>query len=332
MSRRKSGGKKTVIALLLIVAAALVYFYRDRLLREPEPGPTPVPAEGKLTVRFLNIGQGDSQVIQLPTGQTIVIDSGDRGSPTVEMLKGYGIEEIDLLIATHPHADHIGEMRDIMRSFRVKEFWDAGVPHTTKTYLDMLEERKSRGIKFVKPRRGEKREIGDAHIEVFNPSNDLPNTNINNASIVVKLTYGETSFLFTGDAEVEAWEQMIDSIGDRLQADLLKAAHHGSSDGTTGQILDAVRPTVITISCAAGNDYHHPHPRVVNLLRGRSQSIRLYRTDIGGTITAVSDGKSISVTSEQEVAASRLYQTGDEVAGKSSRESSKRKAAVRGSD
>lgn len=332
MSRRKRGGSRTIVALLLIVAAALIYFYRDRLRREFEPRPGPVPVEGQLTVRFLDIGQGDCELIQLPSGQTIVIDSGDRGSPTVEMLKSYGVTDIDLLIATHPHADHIGEMRDIMRAFKVKEFWDAGVPHTTKTYLDMLEERKAQNIKFAKPRRGDKREIGDARLEVLSPSNNLPDDNINNASIVVKLTYGETSFLFTGDAEVEAWQQMIDSVGSSLRADLLKAAHHGSSNGTTEQILDAVRPTFVTISCAAGNDYHHPHPRVVNLLKERSRSVQLFRTDLEGMITAVSDGKKITVKSEQEVASNRLYLTGDEVAGRRSEESGKKKAAGRGAD
>lgn len=332
MSRRKSGGSKTIIALLLIIGAAFIYFYRDRLFRKPEPGPGPVPVEGKLVVRFLNIGQGDSEVIQLPTGQTIVIDSGDRGSSTVDMLKSYGIQEIDLLIATHPHADHIGEMRDIMRAFKVKEFWDAGVPHTTKTYLDLLEERKSRNIKFVKPRRGETREIGDARLEVLNPPDNPSDDNLNNASIVVRLTFGDTRFLFTGDAEIEAWEQMIDSVGDRLKADLLKAAHHGSSNGTNERIVNAVQPSIVTISCAPGNDYHHPHPRVVSLLKQRSQSIRLHRTDLEGTITAVSDGKKISVTSEQEVASNRRYLTGDEVAGKQQGETSKRKAAGRGSD
>jgi len=332
MSRRKRGGSRTLVALLLIVAAALIYFYRDRISREFEPRPAPVPVAGQLTVRFLDIGQGDCELIQLPSGQTIVIDSGDRGSPTVERLKGYGVSEIDLLIATHPHADHIGEMRDIMRAFKVKEFWDAGVPHTTRTYLDVLEERKAQGIKFVKPRRGDTREIGEARLEVLNPSKDLPDENLNNASIVVKLTYGETSFLFTGDAELEAWKQMTESVRGSLRADLLKSAHHGSSNGTTEQILDAVRPKFVTISCAAGNDYHHPHPRVVNLLKERSKSIQLFRTDLEGTITALSDGKKITVTSEQEVASNRLYLTGDEVAGRRSDSASKRKAAGRGSD
>lgn len=333
MSRRKSGGSKTIIALLLIIGAAVAYFYKDRLLRKPEPGPGPVPVEGNLVIRFLNIGQGDSEVIQLPTGQTIVIDSGDRGSTIVEALKSYGVQEIELLIATHPHADHIGEMRDIMRAFKVKELWDAGVAHTTRTYLDMLEERKSKGIKFTKPRRGDTRNIGDARLEVLNPSDNLPDDNINNASIVVRLTYGDTRFLFTGDAEIEAWGQMIDSVGDRLRADLLKAAHHGSSNGMTEKILDTVRPSIVTISCAVGNDYHHPHPRVVSLLKQRSQSIHLYRTDLEGTITAVSDGKKISVTSEQEVASNRLYMTGDEVAGKQpAGESGKKKATGRSSD
>jgi competence protein ComEC len=308
---RKSSRWTTLLALL-IAAAAAFYYYRNP--RRPEP--TPGPVSGRLIVRFLDIGQGDAQLIQLPGGQTILIDSGDRGAPTVDLLKKYGVSEIELAIATHPHADHIGEMRDVMRAFKVKELWDSGLINPTKTYADMLEERKARGIQFLLPRRGQSRKIGETLIEVLNPSDNLPDKNANNASIVVRLTYGNTRFLFTGDAEVESWEQMIESGKDGLKSDLLKAAHHGSSNGMTKEILDAVRPSIVTISCAVGNDYHHPHPKVMQLLEQRRQSCELYRTDLQGTITAVSDGSKIEVSTEKQIVAGSPYLTGDEVAGK----------------
>lgn len=314
MTRRKRMNKKLgpVVAILIIAAAIAAIFYLRKRDEKPEPG----PMTGKLAIHFLDVGQGDAQLIQLPDGGTILIDSGDRGKPTVDLLRQKGVKEIDLLIATHPHADHIGEMRDVMRAFNVKEIWDSGFPHTTKTYEEMLLTIKEKGIRFHTPRRGESRQMGQVLLEVLNPSNNPPDENLNNASVVVRLTFGSKRFLFTGDAEVESWEQMLANERDKLRADLLKAAHHGSSNGTTRDILDAVQPSVFTISCAAGNDYHHPHPRVVDLLRRNQNGIQVYRTDLHGNITVTSDGKTIDVTGERQVASDMLYRTGDEVAGR----------------
>jgi competence protein ComEC len=305
-----------IVVLLAVVLVALVVVFRQRP-QQPEPG----PVSGKLVVHFLDIGQGDSELIELPNGETILIDSGDRGAPTVDLLQKYRVRQINLIIATHPHSDHMGEMRDVMRAFKVQEFWDSGFNHPTKTYTDMLEEIKDRGVKFATPKRGDLRKFGEVLIEVLNPSNELPDDNPNNASIVIRLTYGDRRFLFSGDAEMyeasrpSAWEQMLETERDKLHADLLKAAHHGSSNGTTREVLDAVNPSIVTISCAAGNDYHHPHPKVMRMLEGAANQIKLYRTDLEGTITAVCDGATIEMSSDKQIARDRLYLTGDEVAG-----------------
>jgi beta-lactamase superfamily II metal-dependent hydrolase len=162
-------------------------------------------------------------------------------------------------------------------------------------------------------------------VEVLNPGVAFSDDETNNASIVVRLTYGQRSFLFTGDAEIAgsreaghrsgAWGEMMAAVREKLKADVLKAAHHGSFNGTTRDVLDAVQPSIVTISCAAGNEYHHPYPQVVHLLGGVADRVRLFRTDLEGTITAVCDGNSIEVTTEKQVAQDRLYLTGDEVAG-----------------
>lgn len=305
------------VALLAVALFALVLFFRQRKT-VPEPG----PASGKLVVRFLDVGQGDSELITLPNGETILIDSGDRGSPTVALLKKYDVREITLIIATHPHADHMGEMRDVMRAFKVREFWDSGFNHPTKTYGDMLQEIKDQGIKFATPKRGDMRTFGGVLVEVLNPADQPPDDNPNNASIVARFSFGEKTFLFTGDAEDyenpakhSAWEQMLGTERGKLHVDLLKAAHHGSSNGTTREALDAVKPSILIISCAAGNDYHHPHPKVMRMLEQERDRIKLYRTDLEGTITAVCDGHTIEMSSEKQAAAERLYLTGDEVAG-----------------
>jgi competence protein ComEC len=306
-----------ILALLAVVLVALVLIFRQRL-QNPVPG----PVAGKLAVHFLDIGQGDSELIELPDGETILIDSGDRGAPTVDLLRKYGVRQIDLIIATHPHSDHIGEMRDVMRAFKVQEFWDSGFNHSTKTYADMLQEIKDQGIKFATPKRGDLRKFGEVLIEVLNPSSELPDNNPNNASIVIRLTYGARRLLFSGDAEMyeastkpSAWEQMLETERDKLHADLMKAAHHGSSNGTTREVLNAVNPSIVTISCAAGNDYHHPHPKVMRMLEEAANEIKLYRTDLEGAITAVCDGATIEMSSARQIAQDRLYLSGEEVAG-----------------
>lgn len=320
----------------MLLAAAAIGYYIFRQRSEQEPAPAPVT--GRLVVHFLDVGQGDSQVIRLPSGGTILIDSGPRGAPTVEMLKRLGVGEIDLIIATHPHEDHIGEMPDVMRAFKVKEIWDPGFSYPTRTYLNMLQAIDAQNIKFENPRRGQTRAFGDVTLEVLNPGPTFiseDRDDANDASMVVRFTFGNKRFLFTGDAEEASWRQMIAASKDSLHADVLKAAHHGSSNGTTDYVLDAVRPEIVAISCAVGNDYHHPHPRVVRMLEERQSQIKPFRTDLQGTITATCDGNSIEMSTEKSVSQDRLYLTGDEAAGKvasdGSRDGAGRRRAARGS-
>jgi competence protein ComEC len=324
---KKRSRRLLLVALVVVALAVAVYLDRGLRLREPEPGPGPL--SGKLVVRFLDVGQGDAGLIHLPDGETILIDSGDRGAPTDDLLRKYGVKSLDLVIATHPHADHIGDMRDVISEFTIKEFWDAGFAYSTKTYTDMLQEIKDRRIRFSTPKQGETRRFGRVSVDVLHPAKDLPNDNPNNASIVVRLTFGSKRFLFTGDTEHASWRQMIDTEKASLRADVLKAAHHGSSNGTDEAVLDAVRPSIYAISCAGGNEFHHPQPKVMSLLAER-RGISVYRTDLQGTITAVCDGNTIEVHTEKQVAAGRLYLTGDEVAGKVA-DGAKARAAGKGS-
>src|SRR5688572_24813110 len=141
---KKRSRRILLIALVVLALAAAFFLERTLRVREPEPG----PLAGKLVVRFLDVGQGDAALIHLPDGETILIDSGDRGAPTDDLLLRYRVKVLDLVIATHPHADHIGDMRDVMSQFLVKEFWDAGFAYPTRTYTDMLQEIKDRRIRF----------------------------------------------------------------------------------------------------------------------------------------------------------------------------------------
>src|ERR1044072_8590295 len=155
--------RNLAIALLALAVVALISYYRKRSQEVEVPKPGPV--SGKLVIHFLDIGQGDSELIQLPGGETILIDTGDRGAATIDLLKKYGVKEISLAIATHPHADHIGEMVDVMRAFKVRELWDPGLNTGKVTYRKMLEEAVRQGVKFTTPRRGDSLKIGDALLE-----------------------------------------------------------------------------------------------------------------------------------------------------------------------
>lgn len=302
------------VALLALALAAVIYLLDRRHV--------PVPHPGKLAVHFLDVGQGDGQLIQLPDGRAILIDAGDRGSRIAELLSELGVGRISLVIATHPHSDHIGEMKNLLRHFEVEEFWDSGFAHPTRTYTEMLQEIKTRGIDLKTPGRGDTRVFDKCVIEVLNPDRAHTQDEANDASIVIRLSYGNTRFLFTGDAEVpssmkdsSAWRNMLAADRASLKADVLKAAHHGSKDGTTEAVLAAVNPEIVIISCKAGNEYGHPHSSVVGLLQRRADSITLCRTDLQGSVTVVSDGAKLDVSTERQTPLSQLYLTGEEIAG-----------------
>lgn len=272
---------------------------------------------GKLVVHYLDVGQGDSELLQLPDGENILIDSGEHGAPTVKLLKQYGIRTLDLVIATHPHSDHVGEMKNVLTQFTVNEFWDSGLPSHTATYDKMLDEIEQQKIKLVDATAGMTKTFGQVLIEVVHPDNGPPmDSNPNDASVVVRVTFGDKRFLFPGDAELPSWERMFKEHRDQVQANVLKAAHHGSSNGTNSGVLLNVKPEYYVICCGVGNDYHHPHPSVMNLLKKAGEmnlNTKLYRTDLQGTITLTCDGKSILAETEKIGDESRLYMSGDEI-------------------
>lgn len=275
-----------------------------------------LPSWGQqLEVHYLDIGQGDAILVRLPGGDDLLIDSGDPNSRVVEKLRARGVRRLALAVASHPHADHIGEMVEVLRAFPVALFWDSGFPHPTRTYEKLLEEINSRGIEYQQPRAGERKQLGQVAIEVLHPAPGPPlDDNPNNSSIVMRLSYGDKRFLFTGDAELAAWGKMFRERRGLLRADVLKAAHHGSSNGTTSGVLSNVRPSIVVISCGLGNSYHHPHPRVMRLLRAAARRIELYRTDLHGDITIKTDGQNLRVETEKEPPANMLYLNGDSTA------------------
>lgn len=257
------------------------------------------PAEHAQTeVHFIDIGQGDSTLV-ISQGEAMLIDSGDKddSNKIEKYLEKQGVTELKYLIATHPHADHIGEMSEIIDQFQVDKFImpkvKADMTPTTTIYEKMLKSIKAKGLKITQAK-PMKFELGSCKVELFTPKKDYDD--LNNYSTLVKITDGENSFLITGDCET-AEEKDILSQGYDVSAKVLKAGHHGSSTSSGVDFLNKVMPRYAVISCGKGNKYGHPHEETVTRLK--KYASHLYVTADVGTIVFSSDGEGLSVSAEK---------------------------------
>ena len=214
-----------------------------------------------LTVSYIDVGQGDSILIKTESN-AVLIDAGNNGdgSKILSYMKSLGVSKLDYVVATHPHSDHIGGMDEVLSGIEVKNVMMTRLPSslvpTTKSYKDLLNAVIASKAKVVTAEAGSKFSVGDMNFTVLAPIGD--SDSLNNSSIVLKLNYGSTSFLFEGDAEQES-EQKILKSGADVKADVLKVGHHGSRTATSDEYLKAVSPKYAVISCGKNNDYGHPH-------------------------------------------------------------------------
>ena len=218
-----------------------------------------VTASENLTTHFIDVGQGDSILLQF-NGKNVLIDGGTQEmGPRVETyLRNHGVSSLNLLVATHPHEDHIGGLVTILKDLPVKQVLDSGQPHSSQVYETFLTLIDQKNIPYNVAQRGQKINLDkDLIIDVLSPPTTLFSGDLNQNSIVLKITYGKVSFLLMGDAGAEAESSLISTSYD-LKSDILKVGHHGSSSSTSTAFLNDVKPAISIIEVGAGNDYGHP--------------------------------------------------------------------------
>lgn len=305
MSQR-SGKKSSPLMILLgiLVVGAAVVLQQLGLFETEEPVSENVSGSAEAQVYFIDVGQGDSELIRLKdSGIDILIDAGTRSTKQelADYLKELGVDDIDILIGTHPHEDHIGGMAKIIEEFPIGTLYlpetSEEMTPTTKTYESLLDAAESKNVTVRTAAAGDVLlEQGNTSFKVLSPSH-TDYDNLNDYSIVTRLKVGDTAFLFQGDAETPVEEEILDSGAD-VSCDVIKLGHHGSSTSSSRAYLEAANPSAAVISCGVGNEYGHPHRETMDLLE--KLSITPYRTDTQKTLLAETDGKNIVWQTELE--------------------------------
>lgn len=251
-----------------------------------------------LEVDFLNVGQGDAILIKAPSGQNILIDGGPDKSVIRELSRNlaWWDREIDLIILTHPHDDHVSGLIDVIKRYKVKQIISSGVIHNGPNYLAWMDLVRNKKIKLVIIDRPQTVNLGQGcDLEIIYPISSFLGKevdNLNNSSLVAKLIYGESEFLFMGDAEKETEDKLLAEKID-MSANVLKVGHHGSDTGSGENFLNTVKPKIAIIEVGKDNGFGHPSLRVLKRLE--RLGVKIFRTDTDGTIKFISDGIEIKI-------------------------------------
>ena len=294
---------KKLISLFLICALLLCGCTIEIVL---EPETTAAPAatvtDGALSAHFINVGQADCALIECG-GAYILIDGGNRddGQKVISYLQSCGVEELQAVICTHAHEDHVGGLPAVLAVYPTAQVFAPTKTYSSKVFDDFLYYVDQQRLEVTLPAPGDTLTLGQAELEILGPVKTYAETN--DTSIVVKLEYGTTSFLFTGDMEVEAENDMLDYWEDRMDwnVDVLKVGHHGSTTSSGYRFIYETDPEYAIISVGEGNTYGHPHDEIID--RYGDAGVPVFRTDELGTVLAVSDGSEIVITWENKNAA-----------------------------
>ncbi len=264
--------------------------------QEPEIEAPAEPELGDMTATFIDVGQGDSTLVELPDGKVMLIDAGEASASqsVLNALDEADVDDIDYLVATHPHADHIGGMEAVLDAYEVGEVWMPDAPDTTETYEGFLDAVDAEGCPVEQAVAGESIVDDEAGytVDVLAPADDVDSEDMNDYSAIVKVTYGDTALLFTGDASAQ---EIVDANPGHV--DVLKAAHHGSETGTNAEVMTETKPEFVVMSYAEGNSYGHPDQSALDTVSAAGATA--YSTAANGNVTATSDGEQVSVETEK---------------------------------
>lgn len=271
----------TIYSLLVFLAIAITVVYKYSVK-------TNINLQNKMVTHFIDVGQGDCILVQV-NNKNLLIDSGTSDSYTkvISYLKSNNITKLDYIIATHPHDDHIGGMASIIKAFRIGDFYAPKITASTEAFEDMIRALKSKGIKIKIARPNITLDLGPSATCLMLAPNKTTYKDANNYSCVLKVSYKNSTYLFTGDIQ-ELSENEILNKGYDLHAEVLKVAHHGSNTSTTQEFLNRVWPKIAIISCGTYNSYGHPNKETLDKLK--KLNCIIYRTDLDKNIVLISDG------------------------------------------
>lgn len=269
---------------------------------EPKPTEPQEPEQnaaeeqpGGLAVHYIDVGQGSAAYLEWD-GYSMLIDAGDwNASDVLVYLDKLEVEKIDIAVGTHPDADHIGQLARVIETYEIGEVWMSGNPSSSNTFIRTLEAVDEAGIPYEEPRRGDVYDVGSLKIEVLHPEELSGDTN--GDSLSFRISYGETAFIFTGDADIQAEKEMAAS-NLPLEADILLMGHHGSNTSTGREFLQAANPDVAIYSAGIDNPYGHPYAEVLALVE--NEGAEVYGTDVNGTIIVETDGQEYSIETDRE--------------------------------
>ncbi len=281
---------KSIISFITIVIMSL------GIGADNAPQITEIPENSQFEVNFIDVGQADSALV-ICDGEAMMIDGGNVADSQLvaSYLKERNIDALEYVVCTHAHEDHAGGLSAVLSVADAERIYAPEKKADTKAYKNFVKKANERNLEIENPAAGENIYLGSSTVEFLGPINEK-DKDTNNTSIVLKITYGDTSFLFTGDAEREEEEEILES-GMNLKSTVLKVGHHGSETSTSYPFLREIMPEYAVISCGKDNSYGHPHEETLSKLIDAGTEI--LRTDKSGHIVMKSDGKTITVSTEK---------------------------------
>lgn len=292
--------KKLVSSFIILIIVGIFYLFQNYPTNEVSKNinkrinEVPVTSEERLEVTFIDVGQADSILLE-NEGHYMLVDAGNNedGPKLVNYFKNQNIHQFDYVIGTHPHEDHIGGLDNIIEGFDINTFYMPDVITTTKTFEDVLDALGEKNMTLSIPKTNATFKLGDATVKVLYVGTE-DESDLNDTSIVLKVTYQNVSFLLTGDASTKVEEKLNPAD---LESTVLKVGHHGSVTATNEKFLNTVNPKYAIISVGENNQYEHPHTTVLNTLA--AHNITTYRTDQDGTIKVITDGTNIEINTSK---------------------------------